>query len=90
MLLQQKSDEFLVQSNNKDSSHFGNFLSKNLVIGVLKRAHAPLKGVPLNFQCWSGSGSATQFVSSECEWKCHSKNKGVLNPLLITYKEKKD
>ena len=24
---------------------FGNFLSKTLVIGVLKRAHTPLKGV---------------------------------------------
>ena len=55
---------------------FGNFLSKTLVIGMLKRARTPLKGVlkechsifnagvgvgvPLNFLAVSGSGSATQ------------------------------
>ena len=60
---------------------FGNFLSKTLVIGVLKRAHTPLKGVlkechsifnagvgagvPLNFPARSGSGSATQKIK-EC------------------------
>jgi len=60
---------------------FGNFLSKNLVIGVLKRAHTPLKGVlkechsifnagvvagvPLNLLAMSGSGSATKKVK-EC------------------------
>ena len=59
----------------------GNFLSKNLVIGVLKRAHTPLKGVlkechsifnggvgagvPLNLLAVSGSGSATQKIK-EC------------------------
>ena len=40
--------------------------------------------MPLNFQWRSGSGSATQSFSSEWEWECHSKNKGVLNPLLRT------
>ena len=60
---------------------FGNFLSKNLVIGVLKRARTPLKGVlkechsifnggvgagvPLNLLAVSGSGSATQKIK-EC------------------------
>ena len=55
---------------------FGNFLSKTLLIGVLKRARTPLKGVlkechsifnagvgagvPLNFLAMSGSGSANQ------------------------------
>ena len=39
--------------------------------------------MPLNFQWRSGSGSATQSFSSEWEWECHSKNKGVLNPLNI-------
>ena len=60
---------------------FGKFLYKNLVIGVLKRARTPLKGVlkechsifnagvgagvPLNFLAMSGSGSATQKIK-EC------------------------
>ena len=60
---------------------FGNFLSKTLVIGVLKRARTPLKGVlkechsifnagvgagvPLNFLAMSGSESATQKIK-EC------------------------
>ena len=60
---------------------FGNLLSKNLVIGVLKGAHTLLKGVlkechsffnagvgagvPLKFLAMSGSGSATQKIK-EC------------------------
>ena len=60
---------------------FGNFLSKNLEIGVLKRVRTPLKGVlkechsifnggvgagvPLNLLAVSGSGSATQKIK-EC------------------------
>ena len=60
---------------------FGNFLSKNLEIGVLKRVRIPLKGVlkechsifnggvgavvPLNLLAVSGSGSATQKIK-EC------------------------
>ena len=60
---------------------FGNFLSKNLEIGVLKRVRTPLKGVlkechsifnggvgagvPLNLLEVSGSGSATQKIK-EC------------------------
>ena len=40
--------------------------------------------MPLNFQFRSGSGSATQIYSNEWEWECHSKNKGVLNLLLMT------
>ena len=60
---------------------FGNFLSKTLLIGVLKRVHTPLKGVlkechsifnagvvagvPLKFLAMSGSGSATQKIK-EC------------------------
>ena len=57
---------------------FGNLLSKNLVIGVLKGVHTLLKGVlkechsffnagvgagvPLKFLAMSGSGSATQKI----------------------------
>ena len=60
---------------------FGNFLSKTLVIGVLKRARTPLKGVlkechsifnagvgagvPLNLLAVSGSESANQKIK-EC------------------------
>ena len=60
---------------------FGNFLSKNLEIGVLKRVRTPLKGVlkechsifnggvgagvPLNLLAVSGNGSATQNIK-EC------------------------
>ena len=60
---------------------FGNSLSKNLVIGVLKGVHTLLKGVlkechslfnagvgagvPLKFLAMSGSGSATQKIK-EC------------------------
>ena len=60
---------------------FGNFLSKNLEIGVLKRVRTPLKGVlkechsifnsgvgvgvPLKFIAMNGSGSATQKIK-EC------------------------
>ena len=60
---------------------FGNSLSKNLVIGVVKGAHTLLKGVlkechsffnagvgagvPLKFLAISGSGSATQKIK-EC------------------------
>ena len=60
---------------------FGNFLSKNVEIGVLKRVRTPLKGVlkechsifnggvgagvPLNLLAVSGSGSATQKIK-EC------------------------
>ena len=60
---------------------FGNSLSKNLVIGVLKGKHTLLKGVlkechslfnagvgagvPLKFLAMSGSGSATQKIK-EC------------------------
>ena len=40
--------------------------------------------MPLNFQFRSGSGSATQIYSNEWEWECHSKNKGVLNPLKFS------
>ena len=39
--------------------------------------------MPLNFQCRSGSGSATQFFSGELEWECHSKNKGVLKSMIV-------
>ena len=39
------------------------------------------KRVSLFFQCRSGSESAFQIFSNEWEWECHSKNKGVLNPL---------
>ena len=59
---------------------FGNLLSKNLVIGVLKGAHTLLKGVlkechsffntgvgvPLKFLAMSGSGSATQNKKECC------------------------
>ena len=41
--------------------------------------------MPLFFQCRSGSGSATQIFCHELEWECHSKNKGVLNPLATKY-----
>ena len=70
----------LVQSN-QIFLPFGNFLSKNLEIGVLKRVRTPLKGVlkechsifnggvgagvPLNLLAVSGSGSATQKIK-EC------------------------
>ena len=60
---------------------FGNFLSENLEIESAHSFERSATGVPLNFQWRSGSGSATQSFSSEWEWECHSKNKGVLNPL---------
>ena len=60
---------------------FGNFLSKTLLIGVLKKVHTPLKGVlkechsifnagvvagvPIKFSAMSGSGSAIQKIK-EC------------------------
>ena len=49
-----------------------------------KSAHSferSAKRVPLNFRF--RSGSATQIYSNEWEWECHSKNKGVLNPLTF-------
>ena len=55
-----------------------------------KSAHSferSAKRVPLTFRLRSGSGSATQICSNEWEWECHSKNKGVLNPLLIVLKD---
>ena len=75
-----KSGISLVQSN-QIFLPFGNFLSKNLEIGVLKRVRTPLKGVlkechsifnsgvgaglPLKFLAMCGSGSATQKIK-EC------------------------
>ena len=75
-----KSGIFLVQSN-QFLLLFDNFLSKTLIIGVLKRARTPLKGVlkechsifnarvvvgvPLNLLAMSGRGSATQKIK-EC------------------------
>ena len=46
------------------------------------------KRVPLTFRLRSGSRSATQICSNEWEWECHSKNKGVLNPLKSMFVRK--
>ena len=65
---------------------FGNLLSKNLVIGVLKGAHTLLKVVLEECHSFSNAGVGAGVllkISSEWEWDCHSKNKGVLNPLAI-------
>ena len=52
-----------------------NFVAQIMVVMNTKEATAYF---------WSGSGSATQIFSNEWEWECHSKNKGVLNPLTKT------